>query len=134
MVNGKGGISNAYTFTDNSSISKINYYRLRQVDIDNRGYYSKILVLRSDLGQKSIKATPNPFNSFFNLSYQLQKDETINIRLFDQMGRLVKSQTTRGNAGINTVNISDLDRLPAGNYTIELRGDTVSFKQQLIKQ
>jgi hypothetical protein len=134
-VNGKGGVSSSYSFIDANVTSSINFYRLKQVDIDSRSsLYSKVLLMRGDLGRTPIRVSPSPFTGFFNLSYQLQKEETINIRLFNQIGQLVKTQIVHGSAGINTVNISDLERLAPGAYTLEVKGDSISFRQQLMKQ
>lgn len=134
-VNGKGGVSNSYSFIDVNVTSTINFYRLKQVDVDSRSsLYSKVLLMRGDLGRTPIRVSPNPFTGFFNLSYQLQKEETVNIRLFNQIGQVVKTQVVKGNVGINTVNVSDLDRLAAGNYTLEIKGESISFRQQLVKQ
>ena len=93
-----------------------------------------IFVFGRILDKIGAKVTPNPFRSSVNVSFQLQKAETIYIRLYSQTGQLVKQTTTKANAGINTVNLSDLGVLPAGNYTIELRGDTVNYRQQVVKQ
>lgn len=134
-VAGKGGwYNNQYDFTDETALATVNYYRLKQVDLDGRPTYSKILILRTDLEKFAVKAGPNPFAGNINVFYQLDKEETLQIRLYDQAGRIVKQYTTRGGAGGNTYNISDLNSLPRGNYTLELTGPTVKHKQQVVKQ
>jgi hypothetical protein len=132
-VKGNGGTNNSYHFTDNGPLGSINYYRLKQVDIDGDATYTRALVLRSDL-VIAAKAAPSPFTSFINLSYKLQKEENIRIRLIDPVGRIVKTYSTRGGAGVNTINLNGLDNLPKGSYTVELTGETVSFRQQVLKQ
>ncbi|AXY73905.1 T9SS C-terminal target domain-containing protein [Paraflavitalea soli] len=133
-VSPKGGHTNQYEFTDGSTLASINYYRLKQVDLDGRFMYSKVLILRNNLEKFSVKAGPNPFAGNISLFYQLEKDEALQIRLYDQGGRTVKQYTTRGGAGVNTYNITDLNNLPKGNYTLELTGETVKHRQQVIKQ
>ena len=54
--------------------------------------------------------------------------------MIDQVGRVVKTYSTRGGAGINTINLNGLDNLQKGTYTVELIGETVSFRQQVLKQ
>jgi hypothetical protein len=133
-VTPKGGLTNQYDFTDGSTLSSVNYYRLKQVDLDGRSMFSKVLILRSNLEKFSVKAGPNPFAGNISLFYQLEKEEALLIRLYDQGGRTVKQYTTRGGAGVNTYNITDLNNLPRGNYTLELTGETVKHRQQVIKQ
>lgn len=133
-VQGNGGNNNAYKFTDNGPLNAVNYYRLKQVDIDGKSTYTRTLVLRSDLGAITAKAAPSPFTSFINISYKLKKEENIRIRMIDQSGRVVKTYSTRGGVGVNTINLNGLDNLPNGNYTVELKGETVSFRQLVLKQ
>lgn len=133
-VNPKSGIRNEYEFVDNTPAAGTNYYRLKQVDLDGRFMYSKILILRSDLDKFVVKTGPNPFSANINIYYQLEKEEAILVRMYDQGGRIVKQYTTRGGAGVNTYTINDLNSLPRGNYTLELSGDTVKYRQQVVKQ
>lgn len=132
-VKGNGGSNNSYEFTDDGPLSAVNFYRLKQVDIDGQATYSRALVLRKNLGEITARAAPSPFTSFINLSYKLQKEENIRIRLIDQVGHVVKTYATRGGAGVNTINLNDLDHLPKGNYTVELTGETVRFRQMVVK-
>ncbi|WP_315824253.1 T9SS type A sorting domain-containing protein [Paraflavitalea speifideaquila] len=133
-VSPKGGVYNQYDFTDATPSAGINYYRLKQVDVDGRSMYSKILTLRSNLDKVEVKAGPNPFAGNINIYYQLEKAELLQIRLYDQGGRTVKQYTTRSGAGVNTFNITDVNSLPKGNYTLELSGETVKYRQQIVKQ
>ncbi len=132
-VIGKGGINNEYAFTDNGPLSKVNYYRLKQVDIDGKFTYTRTIVLRNDLGTIKGTVAPNPFVSNLNVSYKLDRDEKVHIRIYDQMGRMLKYYQVQGNKGTNTHNLNDLGTLPAGTYTIEVKGDNIKFQQKLVK-
>lgn len=131
-VNGKGSNS-SYQLIDNGP-EKVNFYKLRQVDIDGGVTDSKIMVVRTDLVNLTIKASPNPFSSVLNLNYKLDKDETIRVKLYHFSGSLVRSYNIKGSAGVNTTNLTDLGSLPAGNYTLELSGNGINLRQQVIKQ
>ncbi|MBO9563553.1 MAG: right-handed parallel beta-helix repeat-containing protein [Niastella sp.] len=133
-VNPKNGVINQYDFVDAAPAAGISYYRLKQVDLDGRFMYSKILILRSDLDKFVVKTGPNPFSNNINIYYQLEKDEAVVVRMYDQSGRTVKQYTTRGGTGVNTYTINDLNNLPKGNYTLELSGETVKYRQQIVKQ
>ncbi len=132
-VAARGGITNAYSFNDTKA-GTVNFYRLKQVDKNGASTYSKTVLIRGDLDKIVAKVSPNPFSGSVNVSFQSVKAETVSIRLYNQTGQLVKQQSTKINTGINTVNLGDLNSLPAGNYTLELRGETINFKQQVVKQ
>jgi len=132
-VSARGGISNAYSFNDTKA-GTVNFYRLKQVDKNGASTYSKTVLIRGDFDKIVAKVSPNPFSGSVNVSFQSVKAETVSVRLYNQTGQLVKQQSTKINTGINTVNLGDLNSLPAGNYTLELRGATINFKQQVVKQ
>lgn len=129
-----GNFTSVYNFVDNNVVAKVNYYRLKQVDIDGRSTYSKVLVLRNDLGNFSVKVGPNPFAGNINVLYKLDKETAVQVRLYDQSGRTVKQYTTTGGAGANSYNISDLSNLPKGQYTLELKGEGLQYRAQVVKQ
>ena len=133
-VNAKGERNSVYSFVDNNVQAKVNYYRLKQVDIDGRFTYTRVLVLRNDLGNFSVKVGPNPFAGNINVLYKLDKETAVQVRLYDQSGRAVKQYSTSGGAGANSFNISDLVNLPKGQYTLELKGEGIQYKQQVVKQ
>jgi len=132
-VASKGGNGNAYNFIDTKPLGAVTFYRLKQVDLDGRATYSRVLLIRSDLDKIGAKITPNPFSGSINISFQLVQEESLMIRLYNQNGQLVKQQVSKAAAGMNTINLSDLNNLPAGNYTVELKGDRTNFRQQVIK-
>jgi len=133
-VTARDGSNNQYSFVDTKPSGTVNFYRLKQVDKNGSATYSKVILIRSDLDKIGAKVSPNPFHNAVNVSFQLAKTENIIIRLYNQTGQMVKQVTTRANAGINTINISELSTLPAGNYTLELRGETITARQQVVKQ
>ena len=130
-----GGAANGqYAFTDKTALGKANYYRLKQVDVDQHFTYSKVLIIRNDAELVVFKLSPNPISTYLNVSFKLEKDEVIRLSIFDQMGRVTKRYTLQGSRGINAFTLSDLGGLPAGNYVVEILGTTLSVKQQIIKK
>jgi hypothetical protein len=128
------GVAGQYNFTDITPLGKNNYYRLRQVDADGHATYSKVLIIRNDGEALTVRITPNPVSSYLNVSFKLEKAEVVKLNFYDQMGRLAKRYVLQGSKGINAFTISDLGNLPAGNYVVELIGETVSAKQQMMKK
>ena len=129
----KSGASQ-YSFTDNTALGKSNYYRLRQVDHDGNFVFSRVVIIRNDGSNVVLKLSPNPVASQLNVSFRLEQTETVKINLFDQMGRLAKRYTVQGSKGLNAFTLTDLNNLPAGNYTVEIAGETISARQQIMKK
>jgi hypothetical protein len=77
------------------------YYRLKQVDIDDRSEYSRILKL-SQTTSGHIKVYPNPASSHINI----QVPTGGSMSLFAANGKLVKTLALR--AGLNTIDVSGL--------------------------
>lgn len=71
-----------------------------------------------DIGQSEevllLQCSPNPFNSFISITYQLNKENSINIEIFDILGRKVK----------NLLN----EKQKPGKYTLCWKGDDFSGK------
>jgi hypothetical protein len=121
-----------YTLTDEATLSGINYYRLKAVDIDGKFKYS---VVQSLLFSKPItaKAFPNPMKD--ELSVEIDVDRNageVFIELFDAVGKQVyqqKIQADKDNLNL-TVPTSDL---PVGAYLIRLKSASETWQQKITK-
>ena len=129
-----GALNGAYQFIDNTPFGKLNYYRLKMVDKDGHSAYSKTLIIRNDGESLIVRMTPNPVSTYMNLSFKLEKDELVRVNVFDQAGRVVRRYTLQGGRGVNAFTLSDISNLPSGSYVIDLKGETISAKQQVIKK
>ena len=132
-VTARSGNANSYSFVDGQA-QAVNFYRLKQVDKNGKVTYSKVILVRADLGKGATRVSPNPFVGSINIAFELNKDENVTLRLYNQSGQLVKQQVSTARAGINTLSMSDLSPLPAGNYTLELKGTTLTYRQLISKQ
>lgn len=129
-----GAANGKYSFTDNTALSKQNYYRLKMVDADGNYNYSKVVNIRNDGSAVVLKLTPNPVVSNLNVSFLSEKTEAVHINFFDQLGRRVKRYNVQANRGLNAINLTDLESLPAGSYTVEVIGENIKARQQIIKK
>lgn len=80
--------------------------------------------------EENWNVTPNPTKGLVQLHVQLLQDKNVNIRLADEAGRIVLSQTNHLQKGINniTINLARNSRLASGVYYItisSLEGSTV---------
>lgn len=83
---------------------------------------------------QNIGTYPNPSSGTFDLQYDLNADATVNIEVYDVVGRVVYSETSDRNAGHQTQEIALTDQ-PNGVYfvrcTINTNGNLNTFTQKI---
>ncbi|MBK7678341.1 MAG: hypothetical protein IPJ29_02840 [Chitinophagaceae bacterium] len=78
-VTSKGNSSSEqqYAFTDNLPINGINYYRLKQIDLDARNSYSRTISVVFDKKGKDITIYPNPAKDKLTVGFVKPADNVI---------------------------------------------------------
>ncbi len=122
-VAGKGTTSqtNSYSFTDHAPLAMINYYRLKQVDIDNRYKYSVVVTIKLDGKlKKSINIFPNPVSDKIN--FRISSDISANgfINITDALGQSIYRRNESFVRGDNVFALNSLKNLPKGVYTLQV--------------
>lgn len=134
-VNGNGttSLTSTYNFTDNFVQSNITYYyRLLQIDVDDRQVYSQVrnARLKADAGIK-ISVNPNPAKEFVNLVISGSSNRA-SIELLNAAGQKLLQRTE-----INTSNGAynlPLPMLSKGIYTIMIYLPEGAFARKIIIQ
>jgi ELWxxDGT repeat protein len=129
------GVHN-YDYTDanlKSLGSSIIYYRLRQVDADNKFTYSRIVALTLDKQKSFAMLYPNPVRKDLNLTITLAKKERLTWQLSDNNGKVVKNGYYELGAGSTAV-VIDGGNLSAGNYLLSLNGEQLQQTIKIVKQ
>jgi len=121
-VRGEGNSQRAidYTFTDENPNSGINYYRLKQVDIDGTVAYSDVVSVKIDR-KSEVQVTPTSTFDFVTVSTGVQS--SIVVRSFN--GQVMNMQSDlEGNFNI------DMANYPQGVYflTIDINGVLLTNK------
>jgi uncharacterized repeat protein (TIGR03803 family) len=107
----------SYRFTDQHPLNGINYYRLKQVDIDGAFTYSKIVTIQTGQPAKVV-LSPNPASN--QLTVQLPAGTRVTKAcILDAGGRLVVQQNIPPQSATVSINIR---QLPKGWYTLRLTG------------
>lgn len=125
-----------YQFIDGSVLNGKYLYRLKQVDLDSKFKYSKVLSvtlsgnLKYELGQNY----PNPSHGEANISYSIPERTNVYIALYDLYGRTVQVLTNKvSGAGTYTINVNT-EKLPKGEYFYRMQAGTFSSVKKLIVQ
>jgi Secretion system C-terminal sorting domain len=108
-----------YEFLDSHPLS-INYYRLRQIDIDGREQLSKVISL-STTSEKSLKAYPSVTSHILKVDYATEK-ENVHFDIFNILGQSVQS-------GILT-QVLDVSSLALGTYILKVGTEQIKFHKQ----
>lgn len=130
---------NAGTFTYNyvhnlsNYNSNIIYYRIKQVDKDGKVYFTDIKSIKLTLN-KITAVYPNPFESLININYHSTNNGNVNIKIFSTDGKLIYAKTTGVNNGINSLQVTGLEKLSSGNYILLIENGRDVFKQMINKK
>lgn len=115
-----------YSVTDNSAetLHALVYYRIHETDMQGNSYYSAIIKLNADSGKDIFTVFPNPAKQFITLSGFSASADNIVLRIYDAGGKRLKQVYWQQPLGSfsRTINIEEL---PGGIYTLEIKGTSV---------
>lgn len=124
FVNGSGNSNRitSYSFTDNKAEQNEVYYRLKQVDTDDKFTLSEIVIADCEninTPETTFIVYPNPFKSNINIiTENLPKEEAV-INIYNMLGSLIYQTKVNSNNGYSFTNI-DLEHLPPAMYVVKL--------------
>jgi hypothetical protein len=132
-----GGSSNAtrsYSFNDRDVVQKINYYRLKQLDLDNHFEYSKVVTIKKGSGTaKPFAVLNNPFNTNIDIQFSEMPGGNVKARLMDMAGRTVESWE-KNNPGISRIRLNTSRGLQAGTYMLRVWANGNEYVEKVVKQ
>jgi Secretion system C-terminal sorting domain len=111
-----GAVNAAGNFTDNNPLQGMNYYRLKQIDIDGKFIYTPArLVLFDKLNAATVKYYPNPTNGILTIELaDINRNEIRVVNISNTAGAIVSQLKIAANAG-NKMQI-DLSKYAKGIY------------------
>ncbi|HSI91298.1 MAG TPA: T9SS type A sorting domain-containing protein, partial [Adhaeribacter sp.] len=103
-----------YAFEDKNPNSGLNYYRLKQADLDGSFAYSKVVSVTAVKKEIAVSLYPNPARDVLIVSLPTNAAETT-IQVYNAVGQEVRTlKTNAAAAQLNVVN------LPAGIYQVRI--------------
>jgi hypothetical protein len=129
FVNGSinSSVEKDYQFADANPFSGKNFYRLLQLDVDNKGTYSSVVSVKF-LQQGFYSISNNPGNGLYHLHID-QGTEKINFSVIDANGRKILSKVNNG-AQDQTIDITNYS---SGIYLLKIQKGNDLFTEKLIK-
>ncbi len=129
---GNSSVSISYSFTDNNPAKGLNYYRLKQIDVDGRFVYSPArLVIFDGLDAATVKYYPNPTNGMLFIEFStVNINEATIINITNANGVLVNQYKLSSTSG-NKIQV-DLSRYAKGIYFIQVHTPTLNSTQRVV--
>jgi hypothetical protein len=123
-----------YQFTDGMIAQENNYYRLKQIDLNNRYEYSKVILLKNPLSaKKPFNVIRNPFASSIDIQFAEIPRGSVRITLFDGAGKLVGTWNLNS-VTYNRVRLDANGPLSAGIYMLHVKTINKEFIEKLLKE
>ncbi|MNK19570.1 hypothetical protein D3C87_377920 [compost metagenome] len=132
FVNAKGQNGNSstalnYTYVDRTAKSGLNYYRLKQIDLDGKSeLFDRNVSVDVSLKGGTIVAFPNPTTNYVSLTTGGEDYKGFKYELFDSNGKKVLSEKAKA-----TQQDVSLSKLPAAVYFLKVSKNDI--EQQTIK-
>ncbi len=101
-----GGGQQTYTFIDATNNGTV-YYRIRQVDIDGRYMFSKVVFYKQDQKKTGLTVVRNPVvNNEIILNIAAERNGMAELRLLDMKGRLLMMKKQAVSNGSTTIRLT----------------------------
>lgn len=126
-ANGNSTMPIDYSFADANTYNGISYYRLKQVDLDERAYYSMIKAVKGET-TVNVLIWPNPNEGQFSIRMEGVNGQK-EAYIVDLNGRMIQKTTIKGTQQVNIRN------LPAGTYILSIPdafGTGAHFKEKVM--
>ena len=125
---GNSSTLQSYSATDNKPANGLNFYRLKQVDLDGRFTYSTVKSIRFGAGASPV-VYPNPVSTVFTA---VPGSELIReIVIYNVLGKAVQFEMGNNSDAEMKVNVS---RLSAGVYFLKVKTDSKIFQFKIVKE
>jgi trimeric autotransporter adhesin len=127
--------TNDYELTDMNAgrIARTVYYRIKVQNTSGQIKYSNTAVVNFAGTEKTITVFPNPVTDKTTVLIQSYNNQTAQMRIFDNTGRIVLQRTVALTSGTNNFEIN-MSVLSSGIYFAEITGAAINEKVKLIKQ
>ncbi|MEQ1798033.1 MAG: BspA family leucine-rich repeat surface protein, partial [Lacibacter sp.] len=113
---GNSSLTERYEFLHHSPVPGKNYYRIKQIDLDDRFSYSSIVSVTKTTEENKIVIMPNPAQNHITL-FLTKPNSNTQVRVINQQGQVLLQQNLQPGTMQQSISISTL---PAGIYNVLL--------------
>lgn len=117
-----------YGIIDANPVNGIQYYRLKQVDVNGQFEYSSIVPVKFAGLANKINLFPSPATTTLNISINNDENAEVVVNIYNSLGQIVMTANTQSS------NLSlDIANLTAGVYVVEISCEGETTQSRLIK-
>ncbi|MEI2740410.1 MAG: T9SS type A sorting domain-containing protein [Chitinophagaceae bacterium] len=124
-----GNSQTEITYTHNDFVGTANaeyYYRLKIIEVDGNYSYSTVVFIRV-IGKNTFAILGNPVQDFVVLKYTIDRDQRIDMSIYNVNGALLKKQSYSATTGSGIYTLYGLADYPSGMYLIKI--ESGSYRQ-----
>jgi Zn-dependent metalloprotease len=127
---GSSSLTNTYSFTDSNFGKGITYYRLKQVDTDDKFAYSRIIAIEASRAG-NVRFYPNPVQATLNVELSEVTASLVSARVINAAGQEV---IAREKVSIRNGKLTmSLAKLPSGVYQLLISDDKATYHLSVVK-
>ncbi len=133
--NGTSTSRKVYSFTDNTPRNGINYYQLKQTDVNGTFNYSNIIEVNFNgiIKFNLLQNFPNPFNPSTVIRFEIPTASHVNIKVYNIIGKEVAELLNDKLEGGNHEIVFNANNLPSGLYIYKIAaGNFISSKKMML--
>jgi hypothetical protein len=117
----------SYAFDDIDYFTRSIYYRIKQIDIDNKSTYSAVRKINR-ANNNEFSMYPNPCNSLLTIDFALATENST-IEIFTLDGRLISKQQAK-----NKTQKLNVESLTKGNYMLRVSSMGKIYTSKFVRQ
>jgi hypothetical protein len=131
---GNSNSMRSYSFRDPGITQEMNYYRLRQIDIDDNFEFSRTILIRNPVIDRSVlKVLNNPFSQYIDLQFGAIEESSGEIAFMDVRGRILMKERYTLSPGTR-LRIPINQNWPAGSYILQVNINNRRYAKRILKQ
>lgn len=133
---GNSSVVKKYEAVDSRPAAGLNYYRIKQVDIDGQYKYSVTVNVKLTIDRSSAFILSNPFTAEIPVELLSTKNQSVSLSLYDLAGKSVVSDRWSIAKGSSRKSLENVSNLQRGMYILVIKdqnGETL-YNGKLIKQ
>lgn len=126
---------NPAAWYDAAGASDQYFYRLALTDQQGQVSFSNVAEVQVEAGNSLALETvyPNPFSQSVTLQLRSRNEETLSMKVVNQIGQIVSEDAVKVTAGNNQIEL-DFPQLAAGMYTMFLQGEEGQVVRKIVRK
>ncbi len=126
-IDSKGQNANSYEFVHNTLNRRLNYYRIKSIDIDNSFQLSKTVTIDVNI-KTDFSVHPNPAKDYIQIEFKTRINNA-KITVISPLGNIVLSEAKSNILNNYRLNI---DKLKNGIYFLNIETELGSYTRKLV--